>query len=114
MEDLLKNQDAADPNRIATPTGQYDHVRFSAFDVAYTEDELKMGNVEAMVTDSDHYQAHRDLSSQVTMEDQAFASLEHGFSWGMIELGVEEPLPPQDVIDELDEITYYNHEEIGF
>jgi len=38
---------------------------------------------------------------QSTQESQAGAFPIEDFSWAMIELGVHEPLPPQDTIDEL-------------
>lgn len=73
-----------------------------------------MSNMEAVVADSHEYQVQGDLFSEMTLEDQTFVSLNEGFSWRLIELGVEEPLPPQDAIDELYKVTCYNHEEMEF
>jgi hypothetical protein len=42
-----------------------------------------------------------DVLYQLSTGVNSSAFLQEEFSWGMIELGVEEPLPPQETIDEL-------------
>jgi hypothetical protein len=42
-----------------------------------------------------------DVFYQFNTGTNSSAFLHEEFSWGMIELGVEEPLPPQETIDEL-------------
>ncbi|KAE9368880.1 hypothetical protein N431DRAFT_415637 [Stipitochalara longipes BDJ] len=47
-----------------------------------------------------------DMFPQSTQHSQANAFLTEDFSWAMIELGVQEPLPPKDTIDELTQIYF--------
>ena len=42
-----------------------------------------------------------DVFYQLNTGTNSSAFLHEEFSWAMIELGVEEPLPPQETIDEL-------------
>lgn len=62
---------------------------------------MNTSNVFPDITQS---QAHVHLFSQVGQDD-AFDTLPNdpynGFSWAMIELGVDEPLPLQETIDDL-------------
>ncbi|KUJ12841.1 uncharacterized protein LY89DRAFT_592586 [Mollisia scopiformis] len=44
--------------------------------------------------------------SGINLSDLSSAPLDDASLWAMIELGVEEPLPPQDTIDELTEIYF--------
>lgn len=45
--------------------------------------------------------AHVGVFPQFNQDAQTSAFLTEEFSWAMIELGVQEPLPPQETIDEL-------------
>ena len=59
--------------------------------------------------DMDQWQFHVDSPAAAAMEDFNFNStipmntnnVEPSFTWEMIGLGLEEPLPPQETIDEL-------------
>lgn len=64
--------------------------------------------------DTDRWQFHVDSPSAVAMEDFNFNSnipmnlnnIDPSFTWEMIGLGLEEPLPPQETIDELHQIFF--------
>jgi hypothetical protein len=53
---------------------------------------------EAQFTQS---RSHVEVFPQSSQDNQTGVFLTEEFSWAMIELGVQEPLPPQDTIDEL-------------
>lgn len=61
----------------------------------------------AVVNDRDHERWHFPGDSpQPVMEDMAFdpnlgMTMDPTFTWEMIGLGLDEPLPPQETIDEL-------------
>jgi hypothetical protein len=67
------------------PASAPDELLFSS---AYVEEEF-MASVPLDIFRNDNQDSHMS------------AFLTEDFSWAMIELGVQEPLPPQDTIDEL-------------
>jgi hypothetical protein len=72
------------------------------YDMSYMETDLLVER-ENILPDAvpSQYQAHFDSVPQLPEEDLLPVLPDDGFSWAMIELGVDEPLPPQEAIDEL-------------
>jgi hypothetical protein len=73
------------------------------FNITYMETEL-LGESHNALQDPVplQYQPHFDSFPQLVEGDLSGAVLpDDGISWAMIELGLDEPLPPQETIDEL-------------
>lgn len=106
VEELLKKQEAGEMSSSASPVHEADNRTSddlpgtSGFDANYSIDESVLVDAEPGL-EFLQYREQTDLFPEMPIIDPAFATLNEGFSWEMIELGVEEPLPPQDTIDEL-------------
>ena len=106
MEGLLKKQEAGEMSSSASPTAQTGNqssdslLGTAGFEAAYPMNEQVLENLGSVLEFNPH-QGQIDLFPQMPLDDPTFVALDEGFSWEMIELGVEEPLPPQDTIDEL-------------
>lgn len=109
MEALLKKQDTAESSTVTTPGDQSDKLNtgsrslHTGIDITYAANESSMNTLNPF-PDITQSQAHAHLFSQIP-EDDIYAPLPNesydGMSWAMIEIGVDEPLPLQNTIDDL-------------
>ena len=90
-----------DVNMGAVPSESDNKFQDSEFDGSFTtpaEFIFSSTEIEMQATQTSR---PLEIFPQFTQDSQADAFLTEDFSWAMIELGVHEPLPPQDTIDEL-------------
>jgi hypothetical protein len=109
VEALLKKQDTAESSTVSTPVDLSDKLntgmqsQYAGFDISYATNEQSMNTLN-LFPDITQSQAHAHLFSQIP-EDDIYASPSNdpydGMSWAMIEIGVDEPLPLQETIDDL-------------
>jgi hypothetical protein len=106
VEVLLKQQDSTEsesnpvpvmePNKPAT----VDIFQDLGLEAKFVSSEQTFSNLEQGQELTQSPQGI-DVFYQLNAETNSSAFLHEEFSWGIIELGVEEPLPPQETIDEL-------------
>jgi hypothetical protein len=112
VEALLKKQDTAETNTVTTPAslGNLSEKlnsgtpsQYSGFDITHVANEPSINTLN-LFPDITQSQAHAHLFSQIP-EDDIYAPPPNdpydGMSWAMIEIGVDEPLPLQETIDDL-------------
>lgn len=108
VEGLLSKQEGFDQfgtdiSHDRSRVSNNNDVAADGFDVTLIETEfLEEGQNVVPDTSPGQAQAHFDFFPQFAEDDVPDLNLPNdGFSWAMIELGVDEPLPPQGTIDEL-------------
>ncbi|OBT40215.1 hypothetical protein VE00_08757 [Pseudogymnoascus sp. WSF 3629] len=119
VEELLKTRDpaAAKSPDLARPTFTAANTHTSTRAMLATANaDFGVNNPDiAVVNDRDHERWHYPGDSpQPGMEELAFdpnlnmggMTMDPTFTWEMIGLGLDEPLPPQDTIDELHQIYF--------
>ncbi|KAE8440936.1 hypothetical protein EG329_006175 [Mollisiaceae sp. DMI_Dod_QoI] len=112
VEDLLKKHEATEGDKQEMPTAQQmeiENIEFS-HDISIQMPVEMEKSFLAGVEDKEIFPQHFDPMisfSQPNQAEQPSIILNDDSLWAMIELGVEEPLPPQDTIDELTQI-YFN------
>jgi hypothetical protein len=101
VEELLKQKDEADPSMDSSPTLSRGNTSSLGLNegpsVSFIMPDVSMGEFEPDQNTSDFPQAPLPLQGDDLFD---LGGLD-GVSWAMIELGVDEPLPAQDAIDEL-------------
>jgi hypothetical protein len=109
VEALLKKPDTAESSTVTIPDDLSDKLnagtqsQYPGFDIPYADNEPSM-NALNLFPDITQSQAHAQLFSQIP-EDDIYVPPPNdpydGMSWAMIEIGVDEPLPLQETIDDL-------------
>ncbi|CAK1355384.1 unnamed protein product [Cercospora beticola] len=102
VETLLKTQDeppVAAPNGRKSTLPDYDRTGLG------TNYAAQAGRTMAQRDMPSQTQQDNPMLGAATVDDQN-ASFEDQFPWEMIGLGLEEPLPTQDVIDELNQVYF--------
>jgi hypothetical protein len=107
---LLKKQEST---RSATPSSSNALPTTEGFDasnddffqdlgmgVPFIQEDLVFSSMEPELQFT-QTTSHVGVFPQSNQDSQTNAFLTEEFSWAMIELGVQEPLPPQETIDEL-------------
>lgn len=94
VEHLLKNQDSPEANKDTSRTDNTS---------AYVANTLQQAlpNQGDYLSTRDRIQDSQILGGNASQNGVAADIGDDNFSWEMIGLGLEEPLPPQDVMDEL-------------
>ena len=110
VEALLKKQDTAESSTVASPGDASDSLntgpqsRYPEFDITYATNDSSSLNTLNLFPDISQSQAHAHLFSAIP-EDNIYEEPPNdpydGMSWELIELGVDEPLPLQETIDDL-------------
>jgi hypothetical protein len=101
-EELLKKQDVTGSGSNTNPSIEIGAPRSSdlskdfGLEVPFTAPDEAAFSSPRMMTSGPS-----ELFPHSVQDTEANAFLTEDFSWAMIELGVQEPLPPQDTIDEL-------------
>jgi hypothetical protein len=109
VEALLKKQDKAESSTVTNPGDLADNLnigtqsQYPGFDIPYTTND-PLTNTLNLFPDITQSQAHAHLFAQI-LEDNIYSPPPNdpfdGMSWALIELGVDEPLPLQETIDDL-------------
>jgi hypothetical protein len=106
VEELLKKQEATGSGSNIVPTtetfdaGSGDISQDFGLEASFFPEELVFSSMEP---EAQFIQtmSHVEVFPESNQDTHTGAFLTEEFSWAMIELGVQEPLPPQDTIDEL-------------
>ncbi|KAH3918240.1 hypothetical protein HBI56_143370 [Parastagonospora nodorum] len=99
VEHLLKNQDSPEANKDTSRTDNTS---------AYVANTLQQAlpNQGDYLSTRDRIQGSQTSAGNASQNGVAADIGDDNFSWEMIGLGLEEPLPPQDVMDELYQIYF--------
>jgi hypothetical protein len=106
-EELLKSQGTTGPGGnidvdAATITSDFSNpLRDFGLESSFTDPDDFVFNSTEIDVQALQTSSPLDMFPQSTQDNQTTSFLTEDFSWAMIELGVQEPLPPQDTIDEL-------------
>ncbi|KAL5120299.1 hypothetical protein ACEQ8H_001857 [Pleosporales sp. CAS-2024a] len=100
VEHLLKTQDSPDASK---DTPRQDAT--SAY-VANTVQQVLPSSVEYLNTQNRLHEPSVPVTDSLPTGATAMDARDSDFSWEMIGLGLEEPLPPQDVMDDLYQIYF--------
>jgi hypothetical protein len=106
VEVLLKQQEMAESESSAVPVmepnkpADVDVFQDLGLEPKFVSNEQTFGDLEQGREFTQSTQGI-DVFYQLNAGTNSSAFLHEEFSWAMIELGVEEPLPPQETIDEL-------------
>ena len=113
MEALLKKHDMAESSIVTTPGDLSDKLntgtqsQYPGFYNSYAANEPSIDNLN-LFPDITQSQAQAHAFSQIS-NDGIYAPPPNdpyeGMPWAMIEIGVDEPLPLQETIDDLYEIS---------
>ncbi|KAF4625684.1 hypothetical protein G7Y89_g12482 [Cudoniella acicularis] len=101
VEGLLKNQESVESNKNNGP-GVYsdsENLSQSLPEVPFSVNKPLMNDLDS-VPEFTKFQYNHEMFLQVP------DLLNDNSTWAMIELGLQEPLPPQDTIDELNQIYF--------
>lgn len=106
MEVLLKQQEMAESESSSVPVMEpakpagVDIFQELGLEAKFVSNEQTFGDLELGQEFTQSTQGI-DVFYQLNAGTNSSAFLNEEFSWAMIELGVEEPLPPQETIDQL-------------
>jgi hypothetical protein len=106
VEGLLKQKEVTESGPSSVPATETDEpfdtdkLQDVGFTATFVSNEQTFGNLE-QGGEFTQFTYDNDLFYQPNEGTNSAAFLHEEFTWSMIGLGVEEPLPPQETIDEL-------------
>ncbi|KAF3893762.1 Binuclear zinc transcription factor [Trichophyton interdigitale] len=112
VETLLKGVDAAESSRPSPPTREFDSQnapfqgRPNMFPIRTAVPKSVEADPNLSLDGMDMFGDMGDILPPPAALPTSNSASSRDFSWEMIGLGLEEPLPSQEVIDELDEIYF--------